>query len=53
MDMCVQFIILAFYDELITNKILQQLCCNTYTTFSKIILHKILQVYPYIARVTY
>ena len=37
--MCVQFIILAFYDELITNKILQQLCCNTYTTFSKIILH--------------
>ena len=40
--MYVQFIIVVFYDELITNKVLYQLYYNTYTTFSKTILHKTL-----------
>ena len=53
MDLCVQFIIFAFYDELISNKTLLQLRYNTYTTFSKTILHKTLQHYSCIARVTY
>ena len=51
--MCVQFIIVTFYEELITNKVLLQLCYNTYKTFSKTILHKTLQHYPCIALVTY
>ena len=53
MDLCVQFIIVAFYDELISNKVLLQLRYNIYTTFSKTILHKILQYYLCIAWATY
>ena len=49
MDLCVQFIIVAFYDELISNKVLLQLRYNIYTTFSKTILHKTLKHYPRIA----
>ena len=37
-----QFIIVTFYNELITNKVLQQLYYNTYTTFFITILHKTL-----------
>ena len=51
-DMCVQFVIVVFYDELITNKVLHN-CYNTYTTFSKIILHKTLQHYLCIAWIIY
>ena len=51
--MCIQFMLVAFSDELITNKVLLQLCYNTYTTFSKTILHKTLQHYPYIAQLIY
>ena len=51
MDICVQFTIVAFYDKLITNKVLLQLCYNTYTTFSKTILHKTLQYYLCISQV--
>ena len=50
--MCVQFIIVAFFNELITNKVLLQLFYNICTTFFKIILHKTLQYYPCIAQTT-
>ena len=52
MVMCVPFIIVAFFNELITNKVLLQLFYNICTTFFKIILHKTLQYYPCIAQTT-
>jgi len=35
MDMCVQFIIVVSYDELITNKVLNQICYYIYNILQK------------------